>query len=194
MIQQINKGTIRKATQDDAIAAAPLIRLAILDIAEALTGEVKEERIIEVLADFFKQKRNRLSYENCFVCDMDGTVIGLILGYFGGDAAELDEPLAARLRMVKNDPSLTIEKEAEIEDFYLDTLCVDSAYNGQGIGTELIQFAEQYAKEKGYTRMSLAVEQNNFKAQQLYTKLGYSPVKMIIIHHHQYEYRVKKLQ
>lgn len=194
MIQRINKGTIRKATQDDATVTAPLIRLAIQDIAEALTGEVKEERILEVLADFFRQKRNRLSYENCFVFDMDGLVIGLILCYFGGEAAELDEPLAARLRMVKNDPSLTIEKEADIEDFYLDTLCVESAYSGQGIGTALIQFAEQYAKEKGYARISLVVEQNNFKAQQLYTKLGYSPVKMIVIHHHQYEYRVKSLQ
>ena len=28
-----------------------------------------------------------------------GAIAGLILCYFGGDAAELDEPLAARLRM-----------------------------------------------------------------------------------------------
>ena len=60
--------------------------MAIGDIAEALTGEEKEERILEVMAQFFKQEKNRLSYENCFVCDVDGKVAGLILVYFGGDA------------------------------------------------------------------------------------------------------------
>ena len=75
--------------------------------------------------------------------------------------------------------------------FYIDTLCVDPAFRGQGIGTELIQFAEQYAKENGYERISLVVEQNNTKAQKLYTKLGYIEEKKIMINHHQYEYRVK---
>ena len=184
---------IRRATQDDSAAAARLIRVAIQDIAEALTGEEKEERILEVIAQFFTREKNRLSYENCFICDVDGAITGLILAYFGGDAAELDEPLLERLRIVKNDPSLTIDKEADVEDLYIDTLCVDPAFRGQGIGTALIQFAEQYAKENGYERLSLVVEQNNTKAQKLYTKLGYIEEKKIMINHHQYEYRVKIL-
>ena len=184
---------IRRATQDDAQTAARLIRMAIGDIAEALTGEEKEDRILQVLAHFFQQENNRLSYENCFVCDVDGKVAGLILEYFGGDAAALDEPLAARLRIMKNDPSLVIEKEADVEDLYIDTLCVDPAFRGQAIGTALIQFAEQYTKENGYERIALVVEQNNIKAQSLYTRLGYIQVKEITIHHHHYEYRVKRV-
>lgn len=184
---------IRRATQEDASAAAPLIRMAIQDIAEALTGEEKEDRILQVLTQFFQQENNRLSYENCFVCDIDRKVAGLIVAYFGGDAAALDEPLADRLRIVKKDPSLVIEKEADVEDLYIDTLCVDPVFRGQGIGTALIQFAEQHAKENGYERMALVVEQNNIRAQTLYTRLGYIQVKEITIHHHQYEYRVKRL-
>ena len=57
--------------------AARLIRMAIRAIAEALTGEEKEDRILRVLAHFFQQENNRLSYENCFVCDVDGKVAGL---------------------------------------------------------------------------------------------------------------------
>lgn len=185
---------IRRAKPNEAIAAARLMRMAIQDIAEVLTGEEKEERILEVLAHFFEQRNNRLSYENCFVCDINGSVVGLILVYFGGNAVDLDEPLVTRLRIVKSDPSLTIDKEAEVEDLYLDTLCVNPAYRGHGIGTALIQFVERYAREKGYERLSLAVEKNNANAQKLYTKLGYKEVKKIIINHHPYEYRVKKLQ
>lgn len=185
---------MRKASQDDAVAAARLIRLAIADIAEALTGEEQEERILSVLADFFKQTGNRLSYENSFVYEVERKVAGVCLAYYGGDAKELDEPLAIRLRIMKDDPNVMIEKEADIEDFYLDTVCVDPAFRGQGIGTALIQFAEQYAKEQGYQRISLAVEQTNEQAQQLYTRLGYAPMKMITIHGHQYEYRVKSMK
>ena len=97
-------------------AAARLIRVAIQDIAEALTGEEKEERILEVIAQFFTREKNRLSYENCFVCDVDGAITGLILGISVATQPELDEPLVKRLRIVKNDPSLTIDKEADIED------------------------------------------------------------------------------
>lgn len=185
---------IRQATPADAEKAAILFRDAIKDIAEALTGEQEEERILVVMADFFRQKGNRLSYENCLVCEIEGSVAGLIVGYYGGNADELDEPLAARLRLLKNDPTFKLEKEAEEEDFYLDTLCVDPAFRGKGIGTELLQFAEQQAKAKGYERISLAVERNNEKAQQLYTRIGYKTANIITINHHEYEYRVKVLQ
>ncbi|USK70657.1 GNAT family N-acetyltransferase [Peribacillus asahii] len=185
---------IRQAVQADAKKAVRLFRDAIKDIAEALTGEKEEERVLAVLADFFTQKGNRLSYENCTLCEIDGSVAGVLLGYDGGDAEKLDEPLAARLRVLKNNPTFKLEKEAKEGDFYIDTLCVDSAFRGKGIGTKLLQVAEQYAKAKGYKRISLAVEEDNKKAQQLYTKIGYKIADRITIHHHQYQYRVKILQ
>lgn len=184
---------IRKAIPSEAVDVVPLIRLAIQDIAEALTGEVEEKRILAVLTDFFKQASNRLSYENCFVCDIDGRIVGTILVYYGAHAEELDLPLLNRLRKVRNDLTLKIEKEADAGDFYIDTLAVNQSFRKQGIGTALIQFAEQYAVKKGYTRMSLAVEGSNLKAQSLYKKMGYHFKNWITLHHHQYEYRVKLL-
>ena len=55
---------IRKATPEDAEKAAILTRLAIKEIAEVLTGETEEERILSVLADLFRKSGNRISYEN----------------------------------------------------------------------------------------------------------------------------------
>ena len=181
---------IRRAKKSDAESVAKLMRMAIMDIAEALTGEEKEEQILRGDSSIFQTRKNRLSYENCFVCDVDGSNNGVGLCYFGGDAPELDEPLVKRLRIAKNDPSLTIEKR-QMRKLLYRYLGVDPAYHRQGMGTSLIQFVEQYAKENGYERLSLVVEQNNTKAQKLYTRLGYIEVKKIVINHHEYEYRMK---
>ncbi len=55
---------IRKATPEDAEKSAILTRLAIKEIAEVLTGETEEERVLSVLADLFRKSGNRISYEN----------------------------------------------------------------------------------------------------------------------------------
>ena len=186
--------TIRRATIEDAEKAAILIRFAIKEIAETLTGETKEERILAVLGDFFRSSGNRMSYENTLVYEQDGQVAGLIIAYHGKDAMALDEPIAERLRRIKKDPSINIDKEAEIEDFYLDTISVDPDFRGKGIGTSLIHHMEEFAKEKGYPRISLIVEDVNPDAGRLYKRLGYKKTKMIRVSDGEFAYMVKELE
>lgn len=50
---------------------------------------------------------------------------------------------------------------------------VDPLYRRQGIGTALIQHAEAWAKERGYTQMGLQVFTANQSAIELYQQLGY---------------------
>lgn len=185
---------IRKATPEDADKAAILTRLAIKEIAEVLTGETEEERILYVLADLFRKSGNRISYENTFVSEHDGQVSGLIIAYHGKDAENLDEPIVKRLRTKMKDPSVTLDKEAEMKDFYLDTLCVDPNFQGKGIGSELIQYVEGYAKQKGYPRVSLVVENENEGANRLYSRLGYKEMKTITISGHEFGYMVKEIE
>ncbi|WP_185148023.1 GNAT family N-acetyltransferase [Peribacillus simplex] len=185
---------IRKATPEDADKAAILTRLAIKEIAEVLTGETEEERILYVLADLFRKSGNRISYENTFVSEHDGQVSGLIIAYHGKDAESLDKPIVKRLRTKMKDPSVTLDKEAEMKDFYLDTLCVDPNFQGKGIGSALIQYVEGYAKQKGYPRVSLVVENENEGANRLYSRLGYEEMKTITISGHDFGYMVKEIE
>ncbi|MFJ7754211.1 GNAT family N-acetyltransferase [Peribacillus muralis] len=185
---------IRKATPEDASKAAVLIRLAIKEIAEALTGETDEEKILTVLAGFFKKSGNRISYENTFVSVHDGEVSGLIIAYHGKDAQELDAPIVEHLRQKLNDPNITIDKEAEADDFYLDTISVDPNYQGKGIGSALIQYVEEYAKQKGYSRVSLVVENVNEGASRLYNKLGYKELKTVTISGYDFGYLIKQIE
>ncbi|AOH53113.1 hypothetical protein ABE28_002025 [Peribacillus muralis] len=185
---------IRKATPEDASKAAVLIRLAIKEIAEALTGETDEEKILIILAGFFKKSGNRISYENTFVSVHDGEVSGLIIAYHGKDAQELDAPIVEHLRQKLNDPNITIDKEAEADDFYLDTISVDPNYQGKGIGSALIQYVEEYAKQKGYSRVSLVVENVNEGASRLYNKLGYKELKTVTISGYDFGYLIKQIE
>ncbi|MGE7781818.1 GNAT family N-acetyltransferase [Peribacillus sp. NPDC097264] len=186
--------TIRRATKEDAEKAAILIRFAIKEIAETLTGETKEEKILAVLGDFFRSRGNRMSYENTLVYEQDGQVAGLIIAYHGKDAVALDEPIAERLRRKKNDPSINIDKEAEMEDFYLDTISVDPDFRGKGIGTSLIHQMEAFGVEKGYPSISLIVEDVNPDAGRLYKRLGYKKTKMIRVSDGEFAYMVKELE
>ncbi|SIS10551.1 Ribosomal protein S18 acetylase RimI [Peribacillus simplex] len=185
---------IRKATPEDADKAAVLTRLAIKEIAEVLTGETEEERILSVLADLFRKSGNRISYENTLVSEHDGQVSGLIIAYHGKDAESLDEPIVKQLRMKMKDPSVTLDKEAEMRDFYLDTVSVDPNFQGKGIGSALIQYVEEYAKHKGYPRISLVVENENEAANRLYSRLGYMEMKTISISGHEFRYMVKEIE
>lgn len=185
---------IRKATPEDADKAAVLTRLAIKEIAEVLTGETEEERILTVLAELFRKSGNRISFENTFVSEHDGQVSGLIIAYHGKDAESLDEPIVKQLRMKMKDPSVTLDKEAEMNDFYLDTLCVDPDFQGKGIGSALIQYVEGYARHKGYPRVSLVVENENEGANRLYSRLGYKEMKTITIGGHEFGYMVKEIE
>ncbi|MCK1994150.1 GNAT family N-acetyltransferase [Peribacillus muralis] len=182
---------IRNAKPEDADKAAVLIRLAIKEIAETLTGETEEERILSVLSYFFKKSGNRISYENTFVSVHDGEISGLVIAYHGKDAQDLDAPIVGQLRRKRKDASITLDKESDVNDFYLDTISVDPKFQGKGIGSALIQYVEEYAKQKGYPRVSLVVENVNEGASRLYNKLGYKEIKTVMISGYEFGYLVK---
>ncbi len=184
---------IRQAVPADGQISAYLIRLAIQDIAEALTSEQEEEAILEVLHYFFSHPDNRLSYENTLIIEIEGNVAGLIVTYLGSDAEQLDGPIVDRLREKNNNSEITTEKEAEPEDFYIDTVSVNPQFWGRGIGTALIEAAQELAISKGHRRISLNVEVENTRAHGLYNKLGYKTVNRRQINGHDYEYMVKQL-
>lgn len=53
------------------------------------------------------------------------------------------------------------------------TIAIREAYRGRGVGSALMQKAEEYAKEKGVRRMELEVFGKNERAFDLYKKRSY---------------------
>ena len=57
---------IKQAQKENITNISTLIFNAILNIANTLTGEEKEERILETLDFYMKMDVNRLSYNNIY--------------------------------------------------------------------------------------------------------------------------------
>lgn len=185
---------IRLAVKKDSKKVAGLIYLAIGDIAEQLTGQTKTEHIHETLAFFFREKNNRLSFQNTIIAYVLDEVVGTIISYPGDDAPVLDEPILHRLRKKRRNQEICFDKEADPGDYYIDTICVSPKFQGYGIGTTLIKEAEKEARQIGYSRVSLNVAHDNPTAKGLYKKLGYIEEKIIQINGHDYDYMVRVIE
>jgi ribosomal protein S18 acetylase RimI-like enzyme len=164
---------IRQATQEDAELVIQLMYTAIGGIAHTLSGTDNVEDTMRVLASFFRQRGNRISFENVLVKEVKGRVIAFMLAYHGSRAKELDLPFLSRLRDI-GQLSPWIEREARQDEYYLDCVAVDSDFQGRGIGTELLHLFERNALELGYPKIMLLVDEENVPAQLLYKKLGYT--------------------
>lgn len=56
----------------------------------------------------------------------------------------------------------------------IDVICVDEKSRGNGIGTELLKFAKEKAKENNCTDLFLTANEENKNAIKLYEKFGFT--------------------
>ena len=57
---------------------------------------------------------------------------------------------------------------------FVEDFVVKQEYRGQGIGTRLMQSAEEYARELNCSYVMLLTDRDRDKAQRLYRRLGYA--------------------
>lgn len=55
----------------------------------------------------------------------------------------------------------------------IDAIGVDEAYRNKGIGTKLLEYVKEYAKNNDYTDLRLTVNEENENAIHLYEKVGF---------------------
>ena len=163
---------IRQALPEDAPSIAPLIFDAIGEIAHRLTGESIHSNVIAGLEELVRATDNRHTYLNTFVATNNQEILGIIAVYDGKTGKELDGILMKKLQQ-KFSTSMQIDIEAYDDEYYIDTICVAPHARGLGIGTKLLYFAEQHARILGYKKISLNVEEEKIKAQQLYERQGF---------------------
>lgn len=184
----------RKARKEDAQLAAELIHIAIGDIAEQLTGYTDRMEVRDGLSQYFLEEINRLSYRNTLVAEQDGMVAGIAVTYAGQDAFILDKPIINHLKKKNTNEIVALDKEADEEDYYIDTVCVHPNFRWRGIGSALLNEVEKRAIHDGLPSLSLNVAKDNSAAKKLYKNLGFLEKKIIQINGHPYDYMVKNLE
>lgn len=183
--------SIRQATAHDAAAIAPLIYDAIGDIAHRLTGENDEANVLSTLETLVRGQENRHSYKNTFVAIENDNILGIVVLYNGQEGATFDRVLEKWLA-AKN-VQTSIDVEAHADEYYIDTICVAATARGKGIGTKLLAFAEQVAREKGYGKLSLNVETAKLDARRLYERIGFTVTGPWTIIDEPFHHMVKQL-
>ncbi|MEK4227944.1 GNAT family N-acetyltransferase [Solibacillus sp. FSL H8-0538] len=184
---------IRQAFPEDATYIAPLIYNAIADIANRLTGEHNEADILATLEYLVTQRNNRHSYLNTYVAFRDEEILGIVVLYDGLQGKAFDKKLQDWL-MRKNVAAITIDVEAYDDEYYIDTVCVTETARGLGIGTQLLAFAEETARAKGYKKLSLNVEPEKDKARRLYERIGFAVTEPWTIINEPFYHMVKQLE
>ncbi|MDP2677005.1 MAG: GNAT family N-acetyltransferase [bacterium] len=119
----------------------------------ALYPEADEERLAKIRSDVEKdikkaEKGDRIVYG----IENDGKIVGTMQLVFRDDKEfYADGKTRAHLHHAR-----------VLEDL-----------RGQGIGTKLMEEAENEAKRRGFTEMTLGVDEDNRQAVKLYERLGY---------------------
>ncbi|WP_119167280.1 GNAT family N-acetyltransferase [Algihabitans albus] len=176
----------RPARPDDAPLLVELANLAgeglplHLWAASAETGQTALDAGIERA----RRETGGFSYRNAVVIEAPlapgaaPEVAGMLVGYRqdapfeAGDLAEL--PATVR-------PLVELEAEAEAAvtaagapgSWYVNVLAVLPAFQRRGLGSRLLDLAEEKARETGAAQMSLIVDSSNLGAFALYLRHGY---------------------
>ena len=57
---------------------------------------------------------------------------------------------------------------------FIDTMAVDEAYRGKGIGHQFFELAKELKKEKGFDSIELQVNAKNTQAYRMYKECGFT--------------------
>ena len=175
---------IRPAQPDDAEVAAVLLYSAYthVQVTYPLPKE-HESGFIERLQHFFRRDDNRFSYQYIQVADQSSEVVGLVLSFGGRDEARLNAAAGSWL-----------EREAEDDEWYVDALAVLKNWGRKGIGTRLLQTAEQQARQHHYPKIALHVAQDNKQALALYAHQHYVVTQQTFLYQRPYVRMVKTVE
>lgn len=175
---------LRPAQPNDAERASVLLHSAYTHTQVSYPQrEEAENWFIERLQHFFREDGNRFSYQFIQVAEQRSEVVGLVLSFGGREEERLNAATGWQL-----------EREAHDDEWYVDALAVFIDWGRKGIGTSLLQYAEQQAHQQSYPQIALNVAQDNKQALSLYQHLHYVITQETFLYRRPHLRMVKRLE
>ena len=162
---------IRRARKEEAAQIAELFMLA-WPIEEILESNgIPYEQLHESMKAIAAAEETIYSYENTFVAEVDGKVVGAMCAYDGADYMRLKQPIVNELGA---DSGFAQLKETKAGEFYLDSVGVLPEYRGRGIASRIIEAQCERAASLGHKMAGLIVDIDKPQVEALYTRLGFT--------------------
>jgi ribosomal protein S18 acetylase RimI-like enzyme len=159
---------IRPATAQDAGDIARLFLISSDGLAAYIWDRDRAPgvELMDHGAARYARQAMAFSYENCTIVTSANRVIAMLLAF--------EIPVA---QGVEEDPVL--RPYSELEDpgsLYISGVAVDAEWRGKGIGSALLNIAENVASQQGIERLSLICLEANQAALRLYRRRGYTEI------------------
>jgi ribosomal protein S18 acetylase RimI-like enzyme len=135
----------------------------------------------DAIAHAFVQPGHDLSYEHVTFAELDGSIVGVVAGYTteahrGSTEGALAQALGRRgplgVRTAALAKWLRYFGPRVDGEFYVWALAVSEGLRGQGIGSVLMDFAEDRARAGGSDRFVLDADAKNDGARRFYERRG----------------------
>ncbi len=148
--------------------------------AEGFFGFMLGRYSEKILAEAYLQPDHDLSHQNVTFAEQDHTIVGMVSGYTAAQHDQAsDQPLkqaAGKLNLrfltvsVLFAPLMRILDTITAGDFYLQAIALNPELRGAGLGSALMDLAEDRAHASGSKRLSLDVSADNLVARKLYER------------------------
>jgi ribosomal protein S18 acetylase RimI-like enzyme len=161
----------RPARKEDCATIASLYSISSDGVADYVWTKLAApgEDIFAVGRRRYEREDTDFSYQNCTLVEAGEKIIGMFVAFpMHVEPAAVEEP----------DPVLAPYMRLEEDDsYYICGMALFPEHRGRGIGTRLLAFGEQAARERGFRKLSLIVFEQNTGAKRLYERTGYREVR-----------------
>jgi len=166
---------IRAAGPNDSKTIAPLLLMAMEELAAKYVNAQDPQQAIPLFEHFVSLPGNQYSFENMKVYVEHDIVLGVISGYDGDNFQKLRAPFLVYLKQ-HHDVDASSDDETQVGEYYIDALSVSTNVRGKGIGKKLIAELIEEAGLAGYKKIGLLVNLDNQQAIRLYEGLNFKIV------------------
>jgi len=171
--------TYRTGRAEDCLKLAEFIYIASDGVVEFLFRDLIPGRSPQqIVAHNIDKDTGHYTYKNTVVAEDGRNVVGVSFFYpsrYHVISKEMRQFFPEeRLEHLKHVLSGRVENS-----LYLDTLCVDEKFRGDGIGAKLISMTKKKAAAQGYNALSLIALADNTNAHRLYYRCGFEIVSHV---------------
>ncbi|KRL02993.1 GNAT family N-acetyltransferase [Liquorilactobacillus capillatus] len=181
---------IQPAQKDDVPQIIPLFKIILHEMELPALKTIPQGQFDYIIQLAFESKAFRNSIGTTIVAKNKDQVAGFAFGYPAAAEEKINNVWTSAILKagLPQETELFTDDETLPHEWYLDSLAVAPTFQGQGIGTKLLNALPKLALASGNSEIGLSVDLQNPLAEKLYTRLGYKKVATTTISNHQYHH------